>query len=226
MAEGTYSLPQGFPIGVASIEIIVLDQTFRESAPFPIGYSGRWSSPWANPVALKTSLNGVSLVLSAPPVWKLSRHAVGSSLRVTPNGASAISVALMTMANGATVAPPGGSAAARNPWDLRWPAASECRSFLATTPGRYMCEIRVDGDRLVNTVLYVRSHCSVEEPVAELGCNDNAAELDIGLLSRVHFEASPRSPVFLFVDGMGAGFEAPYIVRCSLTERWPENPVE
>ena len=74
----------------------------------------------------------------------------------------------------------------------------------------FVCEIDADE---ADTVMYVRAFCGEEIAAAELACNDDAEEGDIGFQSRVRFYLAPARTAYLFVDGFGGdAFE--YTVTC------------
>ena len=78
--------------------------------------------------------------------------------------------------------------------------------------GFYVCDVDADGE---DTVMYVRSFCGEEAAGAELACNDDAEEGDIGFQSRVRFYVAPGRSAYIFVDGFG-GAEFAYTLNCAV----------
>ena len=84
--------------------------------------------------------------------------------------------------------------------------------FSFTVPGeldapaaQWVFETDTEG-RFDDTVMYIRSHCRYEGPIAELACND---DVEAGQLtaSRIGLLLAPGEIVYIFVDGwMGDGF--------------------
>ena len=85
--------------------------------------------------------------------------------------------------------------------------------FTPAMAGRYRCGLDAGNE---DTILYVRTHCSVDDPAAELACNDDAPA-GSGLPERgslVEFNVGENETVYLFVDGFGAGFETQFSLVC------------
>lgn len=80
-------------------------------------------------------------------------------------------------------------------------------AFTAEAGGRYTAEISgANGD----TLMYVRSHCALQQAAYELACNDDIAQRN--LLSRASFELEAGETAYIFVDGFRGGFAGRYIL--------------
>ena len=78
--------------------------------------------------------------------------------------------------------------------------------------GFFVCEIDAGGE---DTVLYARTFCGARNPAAELVCNDDAPENDLGFQSRIRFYLPPQGSAFIFVDAFGDAALA-YTLRCAV----------
>ena len=83
--------------------------------------------------------------------------------------------------------------------------------------GFYVCEVDAAGE---DTVMYVRSFCGEEAAGAELACNDDADEGDLGFQSRARFYVAPGRSAYVFVDGFG-GAEFEYTLTCAVDNAPP-----
>ena len=89
-------------------------------------------------------------------------------------------------------------------------SANQILSLTTVSGGFFVCEIDAAGE---DTVLYARAFCGVESPGAELVCNDDALENDLGFQSRIRFYAPPAGETFIFVDAFGAAV-LEYTLNC------------
>jgi hypothetical protein len=85
-------------------------------------------------------------------------------------------------------------------------------SITAEADASYTCTVdAVDGDPIV----YARSYCTVNDPIAELDCNDDIDNSNQN--SAVTFALTQDETAYLVVDGYGGAFAGDFTVTCVRT---------
>ncbi len=216
VGSGVYLLAQGLPEGIETIDVTILDRAFlasdvqsiQFSAPMQIAVGGEcvaddFASECGDGALCLPEGDGATCQDAArecPADWAV----VNVNMHPAEGGGWAYAGSTVDAPSLDQTGSCGGVADHQN-----------VLSINTANAGRVSCEIDANDE---DTVMYVRSHCGISVAAAELTCNDDALDGDLGFQSRVHFDSDAGQTSYIFIDGFGGGFEGDYTVTCSVVE--------